>query len=821
MGLGSDNAAAGVWKLSFRLRQEVFRYGVALGAVILAAGARVGLDGLLGPGVPFITFFPAVALAGMLAGGRAGLAATFLSALVADWLFLEPRLGLLPRRADLVSLPLFLAAGILVSAMAALLSRARRSQQQAAEQLSAELEAMKRLQKVGDTFVNEANLQPVLGEVVQAAVAIARADFGNIQILEPDDSTLRIVAQRGFPDWWLNFWNGPTATHGACGTALQQIERVIVEDVEESPIFIGTPSLDIQRKAGVRSVQSIPLLGRSGKPVGMFSVHYKRRHRPDERTLRLLDLLARQAADIIERAQQQAAVREKQLELELVLSHTPFMLTRCSSDLRYRYVSQAYAGMLGKRPSEIAGKPIAEIMGEKGFETIRSHVEAVLRGESVHYEANVEFAGVGPRHLSVTYVPDLDERGQVIGWLASILDLTEQQRAEKALAESQARLTLALEAAGGAAWGWNIVENRLDEWDALYRALYGFSEQDQANFDTWLARIHPEDSEKLEARIRQMLRTPGDDIWDEQFRILHPEKGERWLSGLGRCQRDPGGTPVRMTGVNLDITERRAAQEVLKRSKEELESLVADRTARLQELVAELEHFSYTITHDMRAPLRAMRGFAEMVCGMKPSAEQEEFLRRIIIAAERMDALIAGALSYSKAIRQDLPLAPLDAGRLLRGMLDTYPEFQTFHADINVAADIPLVMANEAGLTQCFSNLLGNAIKFVEHGKRPEVRVWGELRDGSVRLWVEDKGTGISSTMLPRVFDMFAHGASPQAGTGIGLALVRKVVHRMGGKIGVESEPGKGTRFWFDLANGNGSQTVNSTERYRRSSAQI
>jgi signal transduction histidine kinase len=276
-----------------------------------------------------------------------------------------------------------------------------------------------------------------------------------------------------------------------------------------------------------------------------------------------------------------------------------------------------------------------------------------------------------------------------------------------------------------------------------------------------------------------------------------------------------------MAGVNLDVTERHAAQEVLKRSNEELESLITDRTAKLQELVAELEHFSYTITHDMRAPLRAMRGFAEIIGGMSPSAEQKEFLRRIIIAAERMDALIADALSYSKAIRQDLPLAPLDAGRLLRGMLDTYPEFQSSHADIHLAPDIPFVMANEAGLTQCFSNLLGNAIKFVEPGKRPEVRVWGELRDGLVRIWVEDKGIGISTAMLPRVFDMFSRGSSPQAGTGIGLALVRKVVQRMGGRIGVESEPGQGTRFWLELANGIRSQRVNSTERPCRSSAQI
>ena len=262
-------------------------------------------------------------------------------------------------------------------------------------------------------------------------------------------------------------------------------------------------------------------------------------------------------------------------------------------------------------------------------------------------------------------------------------------------------------------------------------------------------------------------------------------------------------------------------------------ALVAERTAKLQELVGELEHFSYTITHDMRAPLRAMRGFAEAVNELavgSPDGKQKEFLERIITAAERMDALIVDALSYSKAVRQELLLSPVDVAKLVRGMLDTYPEFQRTRAEITVERNIPLVMGNEAGLTQCFSNLLGNAVKFVEPGKKAVVRVWGEALagshlahgheadghqvdshqanghrvddrdgDGWVRLWVEDRGTGISEDMLPRVFDMFSRGSNPQAGTGIGLALVRKVVGRMGGRVGVESEIGKGSRFWLEL----------------------
>jgi signal transduction histidine kinase len=289
----------------------------------------------------------------------------------------------------------------------------------------------------------------------------------------------------------------------------------------------------------------------------------------------------------------------------------------------------------------------------------------------------------------------------------------------------------------------------------------------------------------------------------EVFEMEAPLRGGdgnyRWFLTRAIPVRDAVGKIVRWFGTSTDTSAMREARLVLARSNEELESLAAERTAKLRELVEDLEHFSYTITHDLRAPLRAMRFFAETINEEIVDEKQRELLGRIIAAAKRMDALIVDALNYSKAVRQELPLVPIDVGKLLRGMLDTYPEFQSSHAHIKVEWDIPLVMGNEAGLTQCLSNLLGNAVKFAQEGTSAEVRVWSEQRDGWVRLWVEDNGIGIPEWMLPRLFDLFSHGAAPQAGTGVGLALVRKVVARMGGRVGVESQPGKGSRFWVEL----------------------
>jgi PAS domain S-box-containing protein len=235
-----------------------------------------------------------------------------------------------------------------------------------------------------------------------------------------------------------------------------------------------------------------------------------------------------------------------------------------------------------------------------------------------------------------------------------------------------------------------------------------------------------------------------------------------------------------------------------------LENRVAERTTRLQEAVAELEHFSYTITHDMRAPLRAMRGFGEILIeeaqdALKP--EHQEGLRRIMAAAARMDLLIQDALSYSKVVREELVLHPVDTLGLLRELIHSYPGFQPPKAQVHLDSSLPPVLGNEAGLTQCFSNLLSNAVKFVQQGQLPRVVISWEARGEHVRLWFEDNGIGIPLEYQERIFGMFQRLSKDFEGTGIGLALVRKVVDRMLGRVGVESAPGQGSRFWVELKN--------------------
>jgi len=250
----------------------------------------------------------------------------------------------------------------------------------------------------------------------------------------------------------------------------------------------------------------------------------------------------------------------------------------------------------------------------------------------------------------------------------------------------------------------------------------------------------------------------------------------------------------------------RAARQQLADANVDLERKVEERTAKLREAMAELEHMSYSMIHDMRAPLRAMQGFAEMLqqeceeCRRPPAAD---YLRIIRESSNRLDRLVIDALNYNKVVRQELPLRPVNLGELLRGMVHTYPNLQG--AEIKFEFADLVVLGNESLLTQCFGNLLDNAVKFVHAGVKPRMRVWAEPstinNEAATLICVEDNGIGIPKGAQEKIFRMFQriHPESEYPGTGVGLTIARKAVERMNGRVSIESEPGKGTRVHIEL----------------------
>jgi len=318
-------------------------------------------------------------------------------------------------------------------------------------------------------------------------------------------------------------------------------------------------------------------------------------------------------------------------------------------------------------------------------------------------------------------------------------------------------------------------------------------------------------------KLRELLEEliPQNKFFND-FEVTHDFEriGRRIFLVNGRVLKEAEGRPVMILLGIQDITERKWTEEALARAQRELqqhaqglEGTVAERTVALRETVHELEAFSYSMSHDLRAPLRAMNNFAQILrdsYAAQLDATGRDYLQRISDSAARLDRLIQDVLNYTRVLRAQVPLVLLDLDKLVRVLVESYPDWQPPQVDIQIEGTLPLVLGHEGFLTQCVSNLLNNAIKFVAPGVQPRIRIWAEPRETRVRINFQDNGVGIAVENRSRIFRMFEriHPAAEYEGTGIGLTIVRKAIERMGGKVDFESEPGQGSKFWIELRTG-------------------
>ena len=272
-----------------------------------------------------------------------------------------------------------------------------------------------------------------------------------------------------------------------------------------------------------------------------------------------------------------------------------------------------------------------------------------------------------------------------------------------------------------------------------------------------------------------------------------------------------GDHPIIQCNVR-DITTRKRNDDAINYAKDqrvqrtlELETIVGLRTAELLLSNAQLETFVYSIAHDLRAPLRAMQGFSQLLVqdhAANLNQQGRDYANFINTAAQTMDHLLSDLLSFSQISQQKIDLVPVPLEAAVQAALaGCETEILGSGAQIEIIAPWPTVMAHGATLRQVLVNLISNAIKFVA-AKIPHVRIWAENRPGGyVRIWVEDNGIGIPAEFQQKIFIVFQRlHTTEYAGTGIGLAIVQKGAERMGGRAGLESAPRLGSRFWIDLS---------------------
>ena len=373
-----------------------------------------------------------------------------------------------------------------------------------------------------------------------------------------------------------------------------------------------------------------------------------------------------------------------------------------------------------------------------------------------------------------------------------------QQLAREELAE---RLAAIVESSDDAIVGKDL-EGTITSWNPGAERIFGYPAREAIGRPITLIipseRLAEEDL--VLARLRRGERT-------DHFDTIRQTKDGRLIDVSVTVSpiRAAGGAVIGASKIARDITERKRAEAELKQLYETLEERVAERTQQLAEINAELDAFGYTVSHDLRAPLRAMDGFAKALAedyGDTLGPRGRDYAGRIVQAAQRMDLLIQDLLAYSRLSREELRPQPLDLGDVVRDALQTLEaDIRARSASIDVVEPLGPVMAHRETLRNVLTNLLSNAIKFVTPGIGPRVRVWSESRDRVARLWVEDNGIGIDPRYQAGIFRVFErlHGVEVYPGTGIGLAIVRRGTERMGGRAGVQSTAGAGARFWIEL----------------------
>lgn len=319
--------------------------------------------------------------------------------------------------------------------------------------------------------------------------------------------------------------------------------------------------------------------------------------------------------------------------------------------------------------------------------------------------------------------------------------------------------------------------------------------------------------------LRELLENilPKNKIFNN-FEVTHEFEsiGRRTMLLNARRMENETGEPLRIVLAIEDITARKQAEEALREAQLELrkhaatlEKTVKERTSDLQATNEQLAAFVYSIAHDLRAPLRSMQGFSQVLLDDYASSLDEtarNFLQRIRASSEFMDKMIMDLLAFGGAGRTEIKLEAVPVRAAWESAVFQYAtQIEQVKAQIETVEPLPSVRANEATLAQILANLLSNALKFVPDGTPPKIRFRAEDRGEMVRLWMEDNGVGIPTEYQERVFRVFERlNGARFPGTGIGLSIVRKGVERMGGKVGLESERGKGSQFWIELQKASG-----------------
>jgi PAS domain S-box-containing protein len=610
---------------------------------------------------------------------------------------------------------------------------------------------------------------------------------------------------------------GPAAS---CGPAAHFDRQVIVPDILTDPLWAEYRELAAEH--GLRAAWSTPIHDHGGELLGIFCIYHRQPGRPAPAEL---DLIAR-AVDVtriaIERKRAEEKIRNLTAGLEQRVAERTAELQAANAtlgDFKAALDQHAIVAITDARGaityandkfSTISKYSCEELLGQdhriinsghhpKAF--IRDLWQTIGSGQVWKGEMKNRAKDGSIYWVDSTIVPFLGPDGKPAQFITIRSDITERKRAEEALRETEERVRLATEAASIGVWERDPKSNLL-RWDARMFAIYGMPATPEAlvSYRDWQARVLPTDLPEQEERLQRTIAACGQD--QREFHIVRAsDHAVRVIQAAERVIPGANGEAARIVGVNLDITERKQSEKKI----QELNANLQRQAAELLESNRELEAFSYSVSHDLRAPLRAVDGFSRMVLAdYAPKLDPEgcRMLGVIRGEAQRMGQLIDDLLAFSRLSRQPIEAAGIEMEELARSVFD---ELTAREPNDRLRLDLcplPPARGSEAMIRQVWVNLIGNAIKFTKEREVAEIEIgaWDGGNSGRI-YYVKDNGIGFDMCYVDKLFGVFQrlHSQEEFPGTGVGLALVQRIVRRHGGRVWAEGQVGQGATFYFTL----------------------
>jgi PAS domain S-box-containing protein len=387
--------------------------------------------------------------------------------------------------------------------------------------------------------------------------------------------------------------------------------------------------------------------------------------------------------------------------------------------------------------------------------------------------------------------------------LALAFEVRERRSTEDALRQSEQKLRLVLENAREFAFLLLDDNGRIQECSSGAELMLGYSEGEMIGQPG--ALIFTEEDRQAGVPEMEIIRTRNEGPTPDERWHRRKDGTHFWASGFTYPLRDSAGATHGFVKIMRDVTERKLMEQRIKAQNDLLEERVNERTRQLQTANEQMEGFCYTVSHDLRAPLRSMESFSTVLLedySSQLDAEGRDLLQRIRASAQRMDTLINDLLDYSRVARAPILQEAVSLDDIVHDALRDLDTFlREHHAEVSIEQPLPIVCGSRPVLLHVMTNLLSNAAKFAKTNNPPRIKVFTSRQGEWQKVFVQDNGIGIAPEHQERIFRIFErlHQTHEFPGTGVGLAIVQKSIERLGGRAGVESIPGAGSTFWFEL----------------------